>query len=150
LGHRLGHGDELRQRETAPGNDHRPCLDANMAVVALLDTTNGFDEVVDVKLGGLRAKTSNFNRPRLRLPSTIRELLWILFRESPFVEIVVAGDEVVGRELHAIELERGIERVGKSSRCRANRCGENGRGGDPETDHAMKVAAAKIVRLGRN
>ena len=67
-----------------------------MAVVALFDTTDGFDEVVDVKSGGLRAKTSNFNRTRLGLPATIRELLWILFRESPFIKIVVAGDEVVG------------------------------------------------------
>jgi hypothetical protein len=49
-----------------------------MAIVALFDTTNGFDEVVDIKSCGLRAKTANFNTPRLGLPSTIRKFLWIL------------------------------------------------------------------------
>src|SRR6267142_45666 len=91
------------------------------AIIALLDAAYDFDKIVDIILAWLVAKTSDFDRPRFGFPALVGELLGLLFREPPFVEIVVAGDEVVRREFHAVELERGIEGVWEARRRRANR-----------------------------
>ena len=105
-----------------------------MAIIALLDATHDFDKIVDIILAGLAAKTSDFDRPRLRLPALVGKLLGLLFREPPFVEIVVACDEVVRCEFDAVELERWIEGVREAScRC-ANRRRQQGGGGETESE----------------
>jgi hypothetical protein len=97
-----------------------------MTIIALLDAAYDFDEIVDIILARLVAKTSDIYRPRFGFLALVGEHLGLLFREPPFVEIVVTRDEVVRRGFHAVELERGIEGVREASPRCANRRRQKG------------------------
>ncbi len=70
-----------------------------MAIGALLDAADELYKIVDIVFARLVAGTSNLNCPRFGLPASVRKDLGVLLREAPFLEIIVARDEVIGDEL---------------------------------------------------
>ena len=85
-----------------------------MPVIALFDSADGFDQVVDIKFARLGAQAANLDRPRLSLPTAVCIGLRIPFFQSPFVKIVVAGDIIVRRDFSSGQSVARIERIRKA------------------------------------
>src|SRR5205807_7970000 len=80
----------VREREPDPRNDHRPRLDAAVAVYALLERF-ALEDVLAVHHALLRALAFDRHLPRLRL-EVARVLLRPVLVGAEFVVVVVARD----------------------------------------------------------
>ena len=60
----IGECDQLRERESVPGDDHRPSLDAAETVNALLGAAHFGDEIVRVDFDRVVDQPRDLDRPR--------------------------------------------------------------------------------------
>src|SRR4029077_18834540 len=81
----LGEVDQLPEREPVPGNNHRPGFDTAVSIIPPFNSTDQLDQFVKRKFARACAQAGNLEDPRLRFPTVICLILWLIFAGTPFV-----------------------------------------------------------------
>ena len=82
--------DQIAERESNPGDHHRPAFDATHAIDAIFKRRQ-LHEVVDIVSLLFCNIAADFYFPRTRA-EVARQLRWAVFVGAEFVEVVVIGD----------------------------------------------------------
>src|SRR5437899_247330 len=97
-----------------------------MPIITSLDWAEKLNQFLDVDLAWACAQSTELDRPRPRFPTAIGLIFRLIFREPPFVKVVVTRDEVFGREFYTPEFEGGIKRIVQGCRFSPNRGRQKG------------------------
>ena len=113
--------DKLRQRKSVPRNHHGPGFHTAMPVVPAFDSADEANQLIYVDLARVRAQSANLECPWRGFPTAVGLFLGLALASAPFVEVVVAGDQVFRRKFDSLKFVTGVKRVWKPGRRGARR-----------------------------